>query len=271
MNREVVTIKVFRFDPDKDKEPYFDSFKVQVKKGMTVLEALFDILENQDGSLGFRYSCRGAICGSCAMHINGSYRLACQTQIEKLEVEEIVIKPLGHLPVIKDLVVDMRPFFEKYESIIPYLISNPKKDPLLFSSKTKQRGQVDPSPSASGGGSKSGNSETKEQLQSLKERARIDEMIDCILCGCCHASCTMTLTDKDYLGPATLLKANRFYMDSRDKGGISRLKLVDGEHGVWRCHTIFNCNEVCPKYINPTRSIAKLKRGLIKNKILGRM
>jgi succinate dehydrogenase / fumarate reductase iron-sulfur subunit len=238
---EVAAIKVFRFDPDKDKEPYFDSFNVRVRKGMTVLEALFDILENQDGSLGLRYSCRGAVCGSCAMHINGYYRLACQTQIENLKGNEVLIRPLGHLPVIKDLIVDMRPFFEKYESIMPYLITQ------------------------------NGHSETGEQFQSQKARAKIDEMIDCILCGCCHASCTMTLTDKDYLGPATLLKANRFYIDSRDKGGIERLKLVDGEHGVWRCHTIFNCNEVCPKYINPTRSIARLKRGLIKNKILGRI
>jgi len=231
------TLKVFRFDPEVDKEPHFSSYQVDARKGMTVLEALFDVLENQDGSLAFRYACRGAVCGSCAMHINGSYRLACQTQIGELGAGQVVVQPLGHLPIIKDLVVDMTSFFEKYEQVMPYLINN---------SPTPER----------------------ERLQSMKERARIDEQLDCILCACCHASCTMTLTDDRYLGPAIMVKADRFASDSRDQARLTRLATVNSEHGVWRCHTIFNCAEVCPKEVNPTHAIARLKRGAIVRRLL---
>lgn len=230
-------LKVFRFDPEVDKETRFDRYQVDARKGMTVLEALFDVLENQDGSLAFRYACRGAVCGSCAMHINGLYRLACQTQISELGSSEIVVQPLGHLPIIKDLVVDMTSFFEKYEQVMPYLMNSA------------------PAPE-------------RERLQTIKDRSKIDEQLDCILCACCHASCTMTLTDEKYLGPAILLKVDRFASDSRDEARPMRLKAVDSEHGVWRCHTIFNCAEACPKQINPTHAIARLKRGAIVRKLL---
>ena len=237
MELKTANLKVLRFDPEVDAGPRFAKYEVELRKGLTVLEALFDILENQDGSLAFRYACRGAVCGSCAMHINGSYRLACQTQISELGGGEVVVKPLGHLPIIKDLIVDMTSFFEKYEQLMPYLINN---------SEVPER----------------------ERLQSAEERNRIDEQLDCILCGCCQASCTMTLTDEEYLGPALLLKEERFLSDSRDEAGAQRLKLVDSEHGVWRCHTIFNCVEVCPKDINPTHAIARLKRRVIGDKLL---
>jgi len=235
-----VTFKILRFDPEKDKAPYFASFQVTPKTGMSVLEGLFDILENQDGSLGLRFACRHAVCGSCAMAINGCYRLACQTLIKDLNTDLITVRPLGHLPVIKDLVVDMEPFYAKYEKIMPYLVG--------------PNGKTD-----------------KELYQSIADRKKIDEQIDCILCGCCYASCPVTLTDPDYLGPAALLKADRFYADSRDQVPKDRLKLVDGEHGVWRCHTVFNCYRACPKELNPTASIAHLKRGLLWRKLLGRI
>ncbi|MBI4297552.1 MAG: succinate dehydrogenase iron-sulfur subunit [Chloroflexi bacterium] len=233
MDRQVA-FRVFRFDPQSDSEPRFDTFTVEAREGMNVLEGLFYILENLDGSLAFRFSCRGAVCGSCAMFINGAYRLACKTMLRDLK--EVTISPLGHLPVIKDLVVDMRPFYRKYESILPYLL--PASEPPL-----------------------------KEYPQSPKQRHAINEMIDCILCGCCHAACPIVWTNKDYLGPAALTKAYRFVADSRDGAENERLALVSGPDGIWRCHTIFNCHEVCPKYINPTYSIQQLKRMAISRRL----
>lgn len=220
--------KIFRFDPDTDKRPYFKSYEVPDKKGLTVLEGLLYIQQNLDGSLAFRTACRAGICGSCAMHINGSYRLACETQIGALG-SKIKIRPLAHLPVIKDLFVDMTKFWDRYKFIKPYLIPG------------------DPNPE-------------KERIQTPDQREKLNDMIDCILCGCCYSSCTVTLTDPEYLGPAAIMKANRFVCDSRDNAKKERLKLVDTDHGVWRCHTIFNCQKACPKDLNPPASIANLKR-----------
>ncbi len=233
MDRKV-TFRVFRFDPQSGGEPRFDTFVVEAWEGMNVLEGLFYIMENLDGSLAFRFSCRGAVCGSCAMFINGSYRLACKTLIK--DFPEIAVSPLGHLPVIKDLVVDMSPFYQKYQSIKPYLM--PAAEPPA-----------------------------KEYLQPPKQRRAINEMIDCILCGCCHSSCPVVWGNKDYLGPAVLTKAYRFVADSRDGATKERLALVTGPDGVWRCHTIFNCHEVCPRYINPTYSIQQLKKTAVAEKL----
>ncbi len=231
-------VSVFRFDPEVDKQGRFDDYEVPVRPGLTVLEALFHILENLDGSLAFRYACRGAVCGSCAMHINGKYGLACATQMSDLG-DEVVIRPLYHLPIIKDLVVDMTSFFEKYAKLRPYLVNE----------------------TAVANG---------ERLQSPEERARLDNLVECILCASCHASCPFTLTDPEYLGPALLLKADRFVSDSRDLARADRVAHVDNEHGVWRCHQAFNCVEVCPKLLNPTHSIAKLKGAAIKRRFLGK-
>jgi succinate dehydrogenase / fumarate reductase iron-sulfur subunit len=223
--------KVFRYDPDDGRGPYFQGFDVPSHKGMTVLEGLFWILENKDPSLAFRCSCRAAICGSDAVHINGQYRLACQTQIEQLGAP-IVIRPLAHLPVQKDLVVDMKPFFDSYKSIKPYLI--PGEEPPQ-----------------------------KEYRQSVADRQKIDHHIDCILCGACYGSCPVAYGDPKYLGPHALLKVLRFVADSRDGANKERLAMVASEFGVFRCHTIFNCQKVCPKDLDPTGAISKLK-----NKIL---
>ncbi|MEW5806211.1 MAG: succinate dehydrogenase iron-sulfur subunit [Acidobacteriota bacterium] len=235
-----VTFRILRFDPTMDHAPAFQDYKLAVKGALTVLEGLFEILENQDGSLGMRYSCRSAVCGSCAMHINGAYRLACETQIRHLNSRVITIRPLAHLPIIKDLVVDMGPFFEKYKRIKPYLEASTSIP-------------------------------DKEFIQSPRKRKRLNEIIDCILCGACYASCTMTLTDPEYLGPAALMKANRFVQDSRDEITRERLAIVNDENGVWRCHTIFNCQIACPKNLNPTHSIAQLKQKVIINRLTGRL
>jgi len=233
---DTIRLKIFRFDPETDRKPRYDVFEIPCQPGLTVLEALFYILEKVDPSIAFRYSCRGAICGSCAMYINGSYRLACGTQCSAFKGKEIVINPLPHLQVIKDLVVDMEPFFAKYQSIRPYLINH--HEPL-----------------------------EKERLQSPEERKRLDEMIDCILCAACYSSCPSVWMDPKYKGPAALLKATRFDEDSRDEGTNERMPVLDNEDGLWRCHTIFNCVDACPKKINVTEAIQTSKRTALRKKL----
>lgn len=209
-------------------------------KGMTVLEGLFHILEKQDPTLSFRYSCRGAVCGSCAMYINGRYRLACNTMIESLKGGKITIFPLPHLPVIKDLVVDMTAFFEKIEKVMPFL-------------KALETTQT-------------------EISQSPKDREKLDIITDCILCAACYSACSVNWTNSSYLGPAALNKAYRFLVDSRDNAAEGRLSLVDNEDGVWRCHGIFNCTEACPKKISPANSIVQIRRqAMIKKTKSGRI
>lgn len=230
-----VQFTVFRFDPTTDQRHRFETYTVPTKPGMTVLEGLYYIQEHLDGSLAFRSSCRAGVCGSCAMHINGTYRLACETQVKQLG-SSVRVRPLAHLPVMKDLFVDMAPFWQKYKYIKPYLI--PGDDP----------GE-------------------KERLQTPDERSRLDVIIDCILCAACYGSCTVNNYDDGYLGPAALLKAQRFFSDSRDQADEERLELVDGQHGVWRCHTIFNCQQVCPKNIDITGSIGVLKRSLMAKRL----
>jgi succinate dehydrogenase / fumarate reductase iron-sulfur subunit len=219
--------RILRYDPDKGQEPHFQTFTFDSPKGMTVLEGLIHIFENMDSTLAHRSMCRGAVCGSCAMHINGVYDLACRTQIDKLG-GKVTLRPLSHMPIIKDLVVDLEPFFENYKKVLPYLI--PKNDPPQ-----------------------------KEYIQSEKERKKLDPWVDCILCGACYGSCPVQATDPDYLGPAALMKALRFIEDSRDGNAKGRLAFVATDFGVFRCHTIFNCQEVCPKELDPTKAIAKLK------------
>lgn len=234
-----LALKIQRFDPERDEKPYFQRFVVQTRPYMNLLEALFEVLETQDGSLSFRYACRGAICGSCAMHINGSFGLACRTQVASLPAGEVVIRPLTHLAIIKDLVVDLDSFFAKYRSIRPYL--QPEEPPP-----------------------------ERERRQSPRERERVDEGSKCILCACCHASCPITRIDPEYLGPAVLLWGDRFVQDSRDTATAERLKLVDYSHGVWRCHTAFNCREVCPKDLNPAAGISHQKQRILLRRLLGR-
>ncbi|MFH1891143.1 MAG: succinate dehydrogenase iron-sulfur subunit [Candidatus Zixiibacteriota bacterium] len=232
--------KVFRFDRDKDEMPYFQTYDMPVVRGMTVLEGLYHIIENIDPSLAFRSSCRAAVCGSCAMHINGQYRLACETNIDHLKSDLITIRPMAHSPVMRDLVVDMKPFFRNYEKIMPYLI--PKEEPP-----------------------------EKEYIQTVEERHRLDVKVDCILCGACFASCPVVSTDENYLGPAALLKALRFVDDTRDGATYERLAFLATDFGVFRCHTIFNCQQVCPKDLDPTGAIQRLKWKAIWAKLKGKL
>jgi succinate dehydrogenase / fumarate reductase iron-sulfur subunit len=170
--------RILRYDPDKDSEPHFQTYTFDSPKGMTVLEGLIYLFENVDPTLSFRSMCRAAVCGSCAMHINGLYNLSCRTQIDKLG-GKVTLRPLAHLPIIKDLVVDLDPFFEQYKKVMPYLI--PKQE-----------------------------APQKEYLQTEKDRKKLDPWVDCILCAACYGSCPVEATDPEYLGPAALMKALRF-------------------------------------------------------------
>jgi len=224
---ESASLIVFRYDPDGDASPHFDRFTVPWRPGMTVLEALFHILDYQDSSLAFRSSCREGVCGSCAMYISGAYRLACHTLLEHLPRREATVSPLPHLPLLKDLVVDMEPFFRHYQRIMPYLLTQ-------------------------------GTPPEREYLQSPQQRRALNIHIDCILCAACHSACPLTWTDEDFLGPAALNKAYRFVADSRDGAQRERLRVVDPS--IWKCHTVFNCMEACPKDIPITTAIESLRR-----------
>ncbi|HPY34421.1 MAG TPA: succinate dehydrogenase iron-sulfur subunit [Smithellaceae bacterium] len=230
------TFKILRYDAKEPaKEPCFASYKIKVIPGLTVLGMLLRIRDEIDGTLSFRSSCRSAICGSCAMVINGKIDLACRTQVAIFETDTIVLEPLPNFEVIKDLVVDMTPFWEIYEKIQPYLIR-----------KTEDSG--------------------KEILQSEKDRKKIDQFVNCILCACCYGACPVLNRDGNYAGPAAMAKLQRFSLDSRDERSADALELFNNETGVWGCDTIFRCIDACPKDVRPTDGIVGLRKTLLKNK-----
>ncbi|HET7325333.1 MAG TPA: succinate dehydrogenase/fumarate reductase iron-sulfur subunit [Halococcus sp.] len=234
-----VHLKVFRYDPDvEDKqEPRFDTFHVPFEEGMTVLDALMYARDHFDSSLTFRHSCRMAVCGSDGFFINGRQRLGCQTQISDLD-EPIRVEPLAHMPVIKDLVVDMEQFYERTESVEPYFQANELP-------------------------------EGEEQRQSPENREKIKMASRCIQCGCCTSSCNIAAGDEQYIGPAAIVKGYRFYMDEREGEDLRkhRLEILERTHGVWGCQTQFSCTTVCPKDIPITEEIQEMKRESIKNDI----
>lgn len=232
------TFKIKRYLPDQNPRSRWDQFRVKMESMERVLDGLIKIKENIDGTLTFRKSCAHGVCGSCAMKINGKNRLACQTLVKDLP-EVIEIEPLPSFPVIKDLVVDMTAFFKKNDKVLPYLINN------------------EPPPE-------------RERIQSPDDQHKILESITCIMCGSCTSSCPVFWANKDYLGPSALLKAYRFLFDSRDRATDERLQAITGEDGLWRCHSIFNCVEVCPKEIDITKHILKLKRLAVKKGLGGK-
>jgi succinate dehydrogenase / fumarate reductase iron-sulfur subunit len=236
-----VTFHIKRYDPARDERgtSRIQAFEIPYETSLTVLEGLFYIQEQLDGSLAFRYCCRASICGSCAMYINGRYRLACQSNILHLHTDEVHIEPLPHMPLVKDLVCDMTDFFAKYEYIEPWLIRNSQEP-------------------------------AKEILQSPADRHKLNMPVDCILCGACYSSCPSVWSEDNYLGPAALLKAYRFEVDSRDEAKKERLPRWDNERGAYRCHTITNCIEACPKELNPTEGIQWLKMAAVRRRLFGR-
>ena len=228
--------RIFRYDPDKDAKPYMKDYDVQLDPhDRMLLDALVRIKE-QDDSLSLRRSCREGVCGSDAMNINGRNGLACVTKLADLK-EPVVLRPLAGLPVIRDLIVDMTQFFNQYHSIHPYVINN------------------DPPPE-------------KERLQSPEEREALDGLYECILCACCSTSCPSFWWNPDkFVGPAGLLQAYRFIADSRDQAASERLDNLEDPYRLFRCHTIMNCVEVCPKGLNPTRAIGQIKELMVKRAV----
>jgi succinate dehydrogenase / fumarate reductase iron-sulfur subunit len=238
---QTAELKIFRYDPEvPDKEePRFDSFTVPYHKGMTVLDALIYARDVYDSSLTFRHSCRQAVCGSDALFINGRQRLACKTQMEDLDWP-VRVEPLPHQDVVKDLVVDMEHFYDQMEAVEPYF---------------------DPDELPEG--------EHEEQRQSPENREKVKLSTRCIWCGACMSSCNIAAGNNEYLGPAAINKAYRFAMDEREGTDRKqeRLRIVEQEHGVWRCQTQFSCTEVCPKDIPLTEHIQELKRESVKNNL----
>ena len=224
--------KVYRYDPDSGENPRFDTFEVDLDNcGPMVLDALIKIKSEQDSTLTFRRSCREGICGSCAMNLNGKNGLACTTSIEECKGKDVVITPLPSMEVIKDLVPDFTHFYAQYASIEPWL-------------KTK-------STTPSG----------KERLQSPEDRTKLDGLYECILCACCSTSCPSYWWNSDkFLGPAILLQAYRWLADSRDEMTGERLDELEDPFRLYRCHTIMNCANACPKGLSPARAIAEIKK-----------
>ena len=229
----LVTFIIRRFDPEVDEEPRWVDYDVELYSTDRVLDALHKIKWEVDGSLTFRRSCAHGICGSDAMRINSRNRLACKTLIKDLDISQpIYVEAIKGLPLEKDLIVDMEPFFASYREIMPFLIT-------------------------------SGNEPSKERLQSAEQRERFDDTTKCILCAACTSSCPVFWTDGQYFGPAAIVNAHRFIFDSRDEGGTQRLEILNDKEGVWRCRTTFNCTEACPRGIEVTKAIQEVKRALM--------
>lgn len=226
---------IYRFDPDKDSKPYMQEYVLgpdQLQPGMMLLDALLE-LKAQDETLSFRRSCQEGVCGSDGMNINGRNGLACVTALASLK-DPIALRPLPGLPVIRDLIVDLTQFYNQYRMAKPYLINN------------------DPEPEV-------------ERLQSPADREKLDGLYECILCACCSTSCPSFWWNPDkFLGPAALLQSWRFLADSRDQATDVRLDELEGPFKLYRCHTIMNCVEVCPKGLNPTRAIGHIKGLMLK-------
>jgi succinate dehydrogenase / fumarate reductase iron-sulfur subunit len=224
---------IYRFNPELDDKPGMQDYELdEIEPGMMLLDALLR-LKQQDETLSFRRSCGEGVCGSDAININGRNALACITPLAGLR-EPVVIRPLPGRPVIRDLVVDMSDFYRQYRAVKPYLVVN------------------DPEPEV-------------ERLQTSEQRDQLDGLYECILCGCCSTACPSFWWNPDkFLGPAALLQAWRFLADSRDQATDERLRTLEGPYRMFRCHTIMNCVDVCPKGLNPTRAIGRIKHLMLK-------
>ncbi|MFW0791028.1 succinate dehydrogenase iron-sulfur subunit [Gordonia sp. CPCC 205333] len=234
----MVTLKIYRFNPEDPDAAGFESFRVPALPTDRLLNLLLYVKGYLDGTLTFRRSCAHGVCGSDAMRINGVNRLACKLLMKDMLPKDknkdvtITIEPIKGLPVEKDLIVNMEPFFDAYRAIKPFLIT-------------------------------SGNEPTYERIQSQKDRARFDDTTKCILCACCTTSCPVFWNEGSYFGPAAIVNAHRFIFDSRDEAAVERLDILNDSDGVWRCRTTFNCTDACPRGIQVTQAIQEVKRALM--------
>lgn len=230
-----ITLSIYRYNPEVDAKPYMKDYVLAIpaKSDPMLLTLLERLKAEQDSSITYRRSCREGVCGSDGMNINGTNGLACITHLSQLKGDKIVVRPLPGFPVIRDLAVDMSQFYQQYERVEPYL----------------QNDEVAPA---------------QERLQSPEERSQLDGLYECILCACCTSSCpSFWWNPEKFVGPAGLLQARRFLADSRDKATDHRLDKLQDPFSVFRCRTIMNCTNVCPKGLNPTEAIAKIRKQML--------
>jgi succinate dehydrogenase / fumarate reductase iron-sulfur subunit len=218
-----------------DKKPHYEIYKVEGEDNDQVLDLLNQVKWYQDGTLSYRRSCAHGICGSDAMRINGKNRLACKVLVKDVG-KKITIEPILGLEIVKDMIVDMEPFFEHYRSVMPYLVND------------------EPAPPG-------------ERLQSPEERERYDDTTKCILCAACTTSCPSYWASGEYVGPAAMVLAHRFIFDSRDRASAERLKILNNRMGVWRCHDIYNCTLACPRDIEITTALGEIKMAITTGKV----
>lgn len=226
-----VNLRIFRFNPEKDKAPHYEMYTVEAQPTDRVLDLLEYIKGHIDGTLSFRRSCAHGVCGSDAMRINGRNYLACKVLVKDLGKTDITVEPMLGLKVIKDMIVDMEPFFEHYRTVMPYFVND----------------ETPPK---------------KERLQSIEDRERFDDTTKCILCAACTTACPSYWANDRYFGPAAIVNAHRFIYDSRDRAAAERLEILNSQFGVYRCHTIFNCTEACPRDIKITQAIGEVKKAI---------
>jgi succinate dehydrogenase / fumarate reductase iron-sulfur subunit len=228
----LVYLRIYRYNPEAGRsKPSFDTYNIEAQPTDRVLDLLEHVKGRIDGTLSFRRSCAHGVCGSDAMRINGRNMLACKVLVKDVGTD-ITVEPILGLPVLKDMIVDMNPFFDSYKSVMPYMVNT--------------RVPAD----------------GKENLQSPEERERFDDTTKCILCAACTTSCPVFWSDDQYVGPATIVNAHRFIFDSRDEAGDDRLKILSNHGGVFRCRTAFNCTEACPREIHVTQAIAEVKQAI---------
>jgi len=234
-----VQVSIYRYNPDTDQDPSMQDYEIDMPEGrdLMVLDVL-ELVKKQDSTVSYRRSCREGVCGSDGMNMNGTNGLACITPVSEIaKSSKLVLRPLPGLPVIRDLVVDMTQFYKQYEKIQPYVINN------------------EPPPA-------------QERLQTPEERAELDGLYECILCACCTTSCPSYWWNSErYLGPAILLQAYRWLIDSRDEATGSRLDQLEDPFRLYRCHTIMNCAKTCPKSLNPAKAIAEIKKMMLERQI----
>lgn len=228
----LVYLKIFRYNPDAGRnKPSYDTYNIQAEPNDRILDLLEHVKDHSDGTLSYRRSCAHGVCGSDAMRINGVNALACKVLVKDVG-KEVTIEPLLGLPILKDMVVDMEPFFESYRSVMPFMVNEEVPE------------------------------DGKERLQSQEDRARFDDTTKCILCAACTTSCPSFWSDEQYVGPAAIVNAHRFIFDSRDQAANQRLNILNDREGVWACRTAFNCTTACPREIHVTQAIAEVKQAI---------